>query len=98
DGHIDADERQRINEQIHKMQLDDSTFAFLKQEIEKPLDVVEIASQATTPESAAEIYVASLLVIDVDDPRERAYLDELARELDLAEGLSAQLEQQVKNA
>lgn len=96
DGHIDAQEKQRINEQIHKMQLDDSTFAFLKQEIDRPLDVREIASLADTPESAAEIYVASLLVIDIDDPSERAYLDELAQEMNLDRSLTASLEVQVK--
>ncbi len=96
DGHIDAQEKQRINEQIHKMQLDDSTFAFLKQEIDRPLDVREIASLADTPESAAEIYVASLLVIDIDDPSERAYLDKLAQEMNLDRSLAASLEVQVK--
>lgn len=95
DGHIDNDEKRRINEQIHKMKLDDSTFAFLKQEIEKPLDVLEIASQADSPETAAEIYLTSLLVIDVDDVKERRYLDELAKELDLPEGLASQLEEKV---
>ncbi len=98
DGHIDKDEKRRINEQIHMMKLDDSTFAFLKDEIEKPLDVLEIAALADTPETAAEIYLASLLVIDIDDAREREYLNELAKELDLAEGLASHLEQKVATA
>ena len=97
DGHIDNQERQRINEQIHKLQLDDSTFAFLKQEIDRPLDVREIASLADSPESAAEIYVASLLVIDVDDPQERNYLNELAQELDLDGELAMSLEKTGQN-
>ncbi len=98
DGHIDAAERERINGQINKMQLDDSTFAFLKQEIDQPLDVVDIARHADSPESAAEIYVASLLVIDVDSEKERAYLNELARELDLPNELAAELENKVQQA
>ncbi len=41
-------------------------------ELRKPLDVDAVASAARTPEQAAEIYVASLLAIDVDNPAERA--------------------------
>lgn len=96
DGHIDNDERARINEQMHKMQLDAGTLAFLKSEVDKPLDVVDIARHADTPESAAEIYLASVMVIDIDDPREREYLNSLAKELDLAPGLASDLERQVK--
>ena len=98
DGHIDSDEKQRINEQIHKMKLDDSTFAFLKDEIAKPLDVLEIAALADTPETAAEIYLASILIINIDDAREREYLNELAKELDLPEGLASHLEEKVATA
>ena len=96
DGHIDDQERARINEQMHKMQLDAGTLAFLKTEIDKPLDVIEVARHADTSESAAEIYLASVMVIDVDDPRERAYLDSLAKELDLDATLTMDLERQVK--
>lgn len=98
DGHIDSAEQQRINEQIHKMNLDDSTFAFLKNEIEKPLDVSDIASQADSTETAAEIYLASLLVIEVDKERERQYLNDLAKALNLPDELASQLEEQVAQA
>jgi uncharacterized membrane protein YebE (DUF533 family) len=41
---------------------------------------------------AAEVYLASLLVIDETSPMERAYLDELARQLKLAPELKASLQ------
>ena len=47
---------------------------------------------AGTPEMAAEVYLASALVIDETTTMERAYLDHLARELKLDAGLRAELE------
>jgi uncharacterized membrane protein YebE (DUF533 family) len=47
---------------------------------------------------AAEMYLASLLVADETTTMERLYLDELARQLKLPEGLKAQLEAQATAA
>jgi uncharacterized membrane protein YebE (DUF533 family) len=43
---------------------------------------------------AAEIYLASVLVADETSTMERAYLDELARQLKLTPELRAQLDAQ----
>jgi len=43
---------------------------------------------------AAEMYLASLLVADDTSFMERAYLDELSRQLRLPEGLKQHLERQ----
>ena len=51
-----------------------------------------MAAAATTPELAAEVYLTSLLVVDESSTMERAYLDALARELRLDDGLKRQLE------
>jgi uncharacterized membrane protein YebE (DUF533 family) len=45
-----------------------------------------------------EIYVASLLAIEVDTPAERAYLSLLAARLGLDEPLVAELHEQVEAA
>jgi uncharacterized membrane protein YebE (DUF533 family) len=66
-----------------------------QQEIYKPLDVAEIARLATSPEMAAEIYLASLVVIDQQNERERAYLDALAREMRLEPQLTREIERQL---
>ncbi|MBW8729056.1 MAG: DUF533 domain-containing protein, partial [Inquilinus limosus] len=68
--------------------------AFVMDELAKPLDVAAIAALAATPEQAAEIWLASRLAIDADDPREKAYLDDLAVRLKLPDGLAAHLEAQ----
>ncbi len=46
-------------------------------ELQRPLNPVEVARASTTPELAAEMYLASLLVINDTSFMERAYLDEL---------------------
>lgn len=44
------------------------------------------------------MYIASLIAADDQNFMERAYLDELARQLKLDDALKAKLEQQVKDA
>jgi uncharacterized membrane protein YebE (DUF533 family) len=51
-----------------------------------------VAAAAQTPAMGAEIYLASLLVVDETTTMERAYLDELARQLKLPAELKADLE------
>jgi uncharacterized membrane protein YebE (DUF533 family) len=49
-------------------------------------------------EAAAEVYLASVLMVDQASFMERAYLDALARELRLAPGLQRELEAQAAAA
>jgi uncharacterized membrane protein YebE (DUF533 family) len=49
----------------------------------------------TNPAKAGEVYLASRLAIDPDEPTERAYLDMLASELRISNDLRAHLERQV---
>lgn len=98
DGHIDAEERAKIREQVQRFGLDDATLAALQAELDKPLDPADIAAGADSVEAAAEIYLASLLVIDVDNPMERAYLRELAGALKLSDDLVTQIESELRPA
>jgi len=95
DGHVDARERQVIEGEFARINQDDSVQAWLRNELEKPLDPAEVAKAGTTPEIASEMYLASLLVADEQNFMERAYLDELARQLKLDDALKARLEQQL---
>jgi uncharacterized membrane protein YebE (DUF533 family) len=56
----------------------------------------EIVASATSPEVAAEIYIASLLAIDVDASAEESYLNMLAARLNIPPGLAAELRRQVE--
>ncbi len=98
DGHIDDRERQLIDGEFSKLDSDPALQQWLKTEIDKPLDPAEVASAASTPEIAAEMYIASLLLVDEESFMEKAYLQELAKQLKLDPGLKAELESQVKQA
>jgi uncharacterized membrane protein YebE (DUF533 family) len=94
DGHLDERERGLVEAEIAKLGTDGETRAWLEAEVRRPLDPAEVARAATSPELAAEMYLASLLVADETSFMERAYLDELARQLKLPEGLKSELDKQ----
>lgn len=97
DGHIDDRERAEIDVQLQKLAPDSRTREFLQQELAKPLSAADVAADADSPETAAEMYLVSLAVIDRNDDRERAYLTDLARELSLAPSMIDTLERQVES-
>jgi uncharacterized membrane protein YebE (DUF533 family) len=98
DGHVDERERETIEGEFTRLGAEPQVRQWLQAELAKPLDPAEVASVATTPEIAAEMYVASLIAADDQNFMERAYLDELARQLKIDDSLKARLEQQVKDA
>jgi len=95
DGHIDAAEQQKIFGRIDAMQLGPEEKAFLMDELAKPLDIDSVVRAATTPEIAVEIYAASVLAIDPDDPSEQAYLSMLASRLKLDPDLKSRVEAEI---
>lgn len=96
DGHIDENEQAKIDAYLQKLNLDPEALHLVKNELAKPLDAREIAAGADSPAAAAEIYLTSLLAINIDNDQERAYLDDLARELRLAPELVSELLHQAK--
>jgi uncharacterized membrane protein YebE (DUF533 family) len=98
DGHIDARERQLIEGEFTKLSSDQALQHWIAGELDKPLDPSEVARAASSPEMAAEMYLASVLMVDQEHFMERAYLDELARQLQLAPALKSELEAQVQMA
>lgn len=96
DGHIDARETQLIEGEFEKLGTDTQFRQWLDAELNKPLDPAEVARAAGTPEMGAEMYLASVLVVDEENFMERAYLDELGRQLRLDPQLKAELEAQVR--
>ncbi len=96
DGHIDAREREAIEGEFTRIDADAELQQWLHAELEKPLDPGEVARAATTPEIASEMYLASLLAADEQNFMERAYLDELARQMGIDEALKSRLQQHFK--
>lgn len=98
DGHIDAREREAIEGEFRRIAPDAEVQQWMHAELEKPLDPAEVARAATTPEIASEMYLASLMVADQQNFMERAYLDELARQMNIDEALKQRLQQQLQQA
>jgi len=96
DGHIGAEEKQLIDAEVAKLTSDSKDVAWIDAELSKPANPAEIANLATTPELGAELYLASALMVDDESFMERAYLDELARNLKLEPGLKAELDSKLK--
>jgi len=97
DGHIGNEERALLDSEVAKLAGDTHDLSWFEAELAKPADPSVAAALASTPEQAAEVYLASLLVIDEQSYMERAYLDELARQLPLPDGLKTHLETQARN-
>lgn len=96
DGHIDERERQLIDAEVAKLSQDPQLRQWMDNELHQPLDPLAVARAAQSAEMAAEMYLASLLVVDEQSFMERAYLDELARQLRLDPALRGELERQVR--
>ena len=87
DGRIDGEEQQRIFRTVNELGLSTDEKAFVMDELASPADVHAVASAATCQETAAELYLVSLLAIDDSGAAERDYLTRLAAGLQLEKGL-----------
>lgn len=98
DGHIDAAEHKFIWEQIESLSLAADEKAFLFDQVAAPADPIAIAQEARDEAQSSEIYLVSLLAVDIDTQEERRYLERLADALRLPGPLRAELEQQAAAA
>lgn len=97
DGKIDDQERAMISKEIALHTDDPGLQQWLDSELAKPLNPIEVAQAAENePGMAAEMYLASVLLVDDQQDAERNYLDELAAALQIDPQLQVHLEQQAK--
>jgi uncharacterized membrane protein YebE (DUF533 family) len=91
DGQIDTQESQTIINQINGLGLPAEEKAFLFEEYSRPLDIEALARDVDSPEHAAEVYAASVLMLAQPSAPEKIYLDTLGRSLGLETGLLQQI-------
>lgn len=96
DGRIDGAEMQMISTELGRHTADQELQQWLDDEVAKPLDPADVAQAATDPAMAAEMYLASVMLVDDQQEAERRYLDELAAALQIDPQLQVHLEQQTK--
>ncbi len=93
DGQIDGAEHQAIFGKIEELELSADEKAFLFDQLNSPLDIDSLVGAASSQEQAVEIYIASVMAIEVDTPSEQAYLNMLAARLGLEPALTSQIHQ-----
>ena len=98
DGHIDTTERARIEQEINNLGITKEEQTFLIEQLRATSDPIAIARLSENEAQSAEIYLVSMLAIDIDTTEERRYLDRLGDALRLPTDLRQNIEHEVKNA
>jgi uncharacterized membrane protein YebE (DUF533 family) len=98
DGVITDAEYAAINAQMARLGLGAEAQTMISAELAAPLDIGRIAALARSPEEAAAIYTASLLVVNREGGAEKGYLAMLAARLGLEAGLVQHLDAGVLQA
>jgi len=98
DGHIDMTEQQHIFNAVEEMDLPNEVKGVIFDLLQQSITIKELVTGAATIEQRSEIYQASCLVIDPEQPSEQAHLQQLASALELPEGLAEQLHWQARRA
>lgn len=83
DGEIDEQETQRIVGKLKEDGVTTDEQRFVIEEMRKPLDIDSIVRAVPNQQAGAQLYVASLLAIEVDTPAEERYMQDLAAKLHL---------------
>ncbi len=91
DGQIDQRERERILNKLEDAGADDETRRFVTEEAAAPLDIDALVRAVPDQQTAAQVYAASLLAINVDTAAEKAYLRDLSTKLGLSDEAVASL-------
>ncbi len=88
DGHVDEDEINAIVDRAGPLDGDDE--ALLRAELESPLDLPGLV--ADVPAALAnDVYVASLMAVDIDTAEEVGYMNDLADGLNISDDVRNQI-------
>jgi len=98
DGHIDAHEQTRIFAEVDRLGLAADDKAALFDELRRPLGLRELVELTPDATAGAEVYAASMLALDPEQPVTARYLDELARQLALPADLVTAVRAEVAGA
>ena len=98
DGAIDDEERARLMAELDKAGATPEERSWLEAEMAKPSDVESLLAKVKSPDLAAQVYAASVLVTGNDEPGERAYLGLLAARLGLSGEMIDAINRQVEQA
>ncbi len=92
DGHVDAEEQKKIVEKLGDVS--EEELEFVKQALTEPLDV-DAFVKSIPRELGPEVYVVSLMAIDLDTNQEAQYLDQLVQGLGMTTDACNQIHEQL---
>ena len=92
DGNIDEAEQQKITEHLGDVSEDEANF--VRQELNAPLDTQEFINSVPRG-MEQQVYLMSLLAIDLDTNEEAHYLDQLAKGLNISHQVSNQIHEKL---
>ena len=92
DGQIDEAEQKKIMDNVSDVTAED--MAFIKKEIAAPVDVQGLI-RSVPRGMEQQVYLMSLMAIDLDSKAEADYLDSMAKGLGISEQASNQIHQQL---
>jgi len=95
DGEVDQTESSKIFGEMEQTGLTPDEKSFVLSELAKPLDIEDVAKQATSHEVAAQLYTASAIVIGEANDKERDYLAKLAQRMNLDQAFIDELNKQM---
>ena len=98
DGMIDETERSRILGGVAQAGFDAEATDWLAGEFARPASIADLATAASNPAIATEIYTAARIAIEPDHEAERTFLADLSRSLRLEPALVANIEAAVAQA
>ena len=98
DGAIDQFEQERIATMVEHMFPGQNTAALVAGLSQQDADPAAIAAQVKSPEQAEDVFRLSCLAIETDMDSERAYLNAVAKALNIAEEKKLALEQEANAA
>ena len=83
DGRIDAKEQQKLLGSVAQAGLGPHAQEFLNQELSNPASPAELAAQVKTEEEGVQLFTAARIAVDLHAEEEKAFLIELASQLNL---------------
>jgi uncharacterized membrane protein YebE (DUF533 family) len=91
DGHIDAQEMEKILGEMSPLDTTDKERQLVRNQVAQPVDLARLGAQVERPEVAMEIYLAALVATEVDTLAEQDYLRRLAATLKLDQAIIERL-------
>ncbi|MDZ7278186.1 DUF533 domain-containing protein [Pantoea eucrina] len=95
DGHIDAKERQHLDDAIHQAGYGAQAEALIQQALSRPLDPHALAADVKNEQEALELYFLSCAAIDIDHFMERSYLAALGEALKIPPDVQADIQRDI---